>query len=64
MKALKNKKNAATKNQAGSGTKSKLKETAIQNQMEHRFAGHCRTGSFSLSSSAVYYQLFGDLIID
>jgi hypothetical protein len=64
MKALKNKKKSMTKKHNISDKKSGLKKTAIQNQLEQRFAGHCKMGSFSLSTADVYYQLFGDLIID
>jgi len=53
MKALKNKKKSMTNQYNISDKKSSLKKTAIQNQLEQRFAGHCKTGSFSLSSMDV-----------
>jgi hypothetical protein len=64
MKALKNQKKSTTNKHNISDKKSSLKKTAIQNQLEERFAVSCKTGSFNLSSMDVHYQLFGDLIID
>jgi hypothetical protein len=62
MKALKNKKQ--TKTRTVSNKKLSFKKTTIQNQLESQFTGQYKNGSFNLSFTDVYYQLFGDLIID
>jgi hypothetical protein len=64
MKALKNKKQTETKTRTLSNKKSSFKKTAIQKQLESQFTGQYKNGSFNLSFTDVYYQLFGDLIID
>ncbi len=64
MKALKNKKKAIAKNHFVSDKKLNAKKAAIQTQQESQFPGQYQNGSFSLSFTDVYYQLFSDLIID